>query len=74
MQLHVGCSPESCLPVRDKAANGVCLDGCIMRWAMAHFRQAPAGSPLNCIALCMLLHMASHSGARLEAAAAGVVA
>jgi hypothetical protein len=27
-------------------------------WVVAHFGQAPAGSPLNCIALCLLRHAA----------------
>ena len=70
MRLHVGCSPDSCLMVCDKSANGVCSDGCIMRWAVAHFGQGPAGSPLNCIALCLLRHMARRSSNRFEAAAA----
>ena len=30
------------------------FDGCVCRWAVAHFGQKPAGSPLNCIALCRL--------------------
>ena len=58
MRLHVGCGPSSCLNACDKAANGCCVDGCLMRWAVAHFGQAPAGSPLNCIAMCLLRYMA----------------
>ena len=68
MRLHVGCSPASCTRVCDKSANGVASDGCIMRWAVAHFGQATAGSPLNCLALCLLRHMARRSFARFEAA------
>ena len=68
LKLHVGCGPGCCLRACDKSANGVCLDGCIMRWAVAHFGQGPAGSPLNCIALCLLRHMARRSGPRFEAA------
>ena len=34
------------------------FDGCVCRWAVAHFGQKPAGSPLNCIALCLLRHAA----------------
>jgi hypothetical protein len=34
------------------------FDGCVCRWSVAHFGQKPAGSPLNCIALCLLRHAA----------------
>jgi hypothetical protein len=37
---------------------GMYFDGFLARWAVAHFGQAPAGSPLNCIALCLLRHAA----------------
>ena len=68
LRLHIGCSPRTCHRVCDKSANGVCTDGCLMRWAVAHFGQATAGSPLNCVALCLLRHMARCSSRRFEAA------
>jgi hypothetical protein len=64
---HVGCTPESCLQVCDKSACGCATDGCVMRWAAAHFGQGPAGSGLNCLALCLLRHLARrdpHPGER----------
>ena len=55
-RLHVGCWPGDCCQTCDKALCGMYFDGCLARWAVAHFGQAPAGSPLNCIALCLLRH------------------
>ena len=57
-RLHVGCGPGNCLRICDKAANGFCIDGCLMRWAVAHFGQATAGAPLNSLAMCLLRYMA----------------
>ena len=57
-RLHVGCWPGNCCQTCDKALCGFFFDGCLARWAVAHFGQAPAGSPLNCIALCLLRHAA----------------
>ena len=65
-RLHVGCWPWSCCGTCDKAYNGLEFDGCLARWAVAHFGQAPAGSPLNCIALCLLRHMALRNPASGE--------
>jgi hypothetical protein len=55
-RLHVGCWPATCSQTCDKSYNGLFFDGCVARWAVAHFGQKPAGSPLNCIALCLLRH------------------
>ena len=57
-RLHVGCWPGDCCQTCDKALCGFFFDGCVARWAVAHFGQAPAGSPLNCIALCLLRYAA----------------
>jgi hypothetical protein len=57
-RLHVGCYPGTCCQTCDKALCGFFFDGCLARWAVAHFGQAPAGSQLNCIALCLLRHAA----------------
>jgi hypothetical protein len=57
-RLHVGCWPGDCCQTCDKALCGFFFDGCLARWAVAHFGQAPAGSPLNCIALCLPRHAA----------------
>ncbi len=57
-RLHVGCWPGDCCQTCDKSLCGFYFDGCVARWAVAHFGQAPAGSPLNCIALCLLRHAA----------------
>ena len=57
-RLHVGCWPGDCCQTCDKSLCGFFFDGCVARWAVAHFGQAPAGSPLNCIALCLLRHAA----------------
>ena len=57
-RLHVGCWPGDCCQTCDKSLCGMFFDGCLARWAVAHFGQAPAGSPLNCIALCLLRHAA----------------
>jgi hypothetical protein len=57
-RLHVGCWPGDCCQTCDKSMCGMYFDGCLARWAVAHFGQAPAGSPLNCIALCLLRHAA----------------
>jgi hypothetical protein len=65
-RLHVGCSPESSRGTCDKSANGLETDGCIMRWAVAHFGQKVAGSPLNCLVLCLLRHFARRSPAKGE--------
>jgi hypothetical protein len=42
----------------NKSYTGMFFDGCVCRWAVVHFGQKPAGSPLNCIALCLLRHSA----------------
>ena len=55
-RLHVGCWPWDCCSTFDKACNGMEIDGCCCRWAVAHFGQKPAGSPLNCVVLCLLRH------------------
>ena len=65
-RLHVGCSPETCQGTCDKSANGLETDGCIMRWAVAHFGQKVAGSPLNCLVLCLLRHLARRNPAKGE--------
>jgi hypothetical protein len=57
-RLHVGCSPADCLGTCEKACSGLCLDGCEMRWAVAHFGQKCAGSPLNVLAMCFLRYLA----------------
>ena len=57
-RLHVGCWPGDCCQTCDKSMCGMYFDGFLARWAVAHFGQAPAGSPLNCIALCLLRHAA----------------
>jgi hypothetical protein len=54
-RLHVGCD---CCQTCEKSLCGMFFDGCLARWAVAHFGQAPASSPLNCIALCLLRHAA----------------
>ena len=61
-----GVRPGSCCCTCDKACNGMELDRCLARLAVAHFGQAPAGSPLNCIALCLLRHTALRSPASGE--------
>jgi len=55
---HIGCLPKSCLQACDKSACGCATDGCVMWWAGAHFGQSPACSGLNCMALCLLRHLA----------------
>ena len=75
-RMHVGCTPETCLLTCDKAASGCATDGCVMRWAAAHFGQSPAGSGLNCMALCLLRHLARrdpHRGERRGASARTVL-
>ena len=57
-RLHVGCWPGNCSQTCDKSYCGVYFDGCVARWAVAHFGQKPAGCPLNCVALCLLRHAA----------------
>ncbi len=57
-RLHVGCRPGDCCQTCDKSLCWFFFDGCVARWAVAHFGQAPAGSPLNCISLCLLRHAA----------------
>jgi hypothetical protein len=42
------------------------FDGCCCRWAVAHFGQKPAGSPLNCVVLCLLRHGAMRGPAAGE--------
>lgn len=58
-RLVVGCSPETCMGTCDKAMNGMEFDGCLARWAAAHFGQKPAGSPLNSCGLCLLRYIAT---------------
>lgn len=65
-RLHVGCWPGDCCQTCDKAYMGMEFDGCCCRWAVAHFGQKPAGSPLNCVALCLLRHGAMRSPAAGE--------
>ena len=66
-RLHVGCWPADCLGTCEKACSGLCLDGCEMRWAVAHFGQKCAGSPLNVLALCFLRYLARRGmGRRCE--------
>jgi hypothetical protein len=57
LRLFVGCSPRTCRGACDKCMNGLCLDGFLMRWAVAHFGQKVAGSPLNSILLALLRHL-----------------
>ncbi len=57
-RLHVCCWPCNCCQTCDKSLCGFFFDGQLARWAVAHFGQAPAGSPLNCIAMCLLRHAA----------------
>ena len=57
-RLHLGCWPGACGQTCDKSYCAMYTDGCIARWAVAHFGQKPAGCPLNCIALCLLRHAA----------------
>ena len=57
-RLHAGCWSGNCCQTCDKALTGLFFDGCVARWAVAHFGQKPAGCPLNCIALCLLRHAA----------------
>jgi hypothetical protein len=57
-RLHVGCWSGNCSQTCDKSFTGMFFDGCVARWAVAHFGQKPAGSPLNCIVLCLLRHAA----------------
>jgi hypothetical protein len=57
-RLHVCCWPGNCCQTCNKSLCRFFFDGCVARWAVAHFGQAPAGSPLNCIALCLLRHAA----------------
>ena len=57
-RLHVGCWPGDCCQTCDKALCCMFFDGCVARWAVAHFGQKPAGCPLNCVALCLLRHAA----------------
>ena len=71
-RLHVGCWPGSCCQTCDKSLCGMFFDGCLARWAVAHFGQAPAGSPLNCIALCLLRHAALRGPAAGELRGASV--
>jgi hypothetical protein len=52
-RFHVGCWPGCCWQTCDKSYCGMFFDGCVARWAVAHFGQKPAGCPLNCIALCL---------------------
>jgi hypothetical protein len=56
--LHVGGRFCDCAQTCDKSYTGMFFDGCVCRWAVAHFGQKPAVSPLNCIALCLHLHAA----------------
>ena len=57
-RLHAGCWSGNCCQTCGKALTGMYFDGCVARWAVAHFGQKPAGCPLNCIALCLLRHAA----------------
>ncbi len=60
-RLNMGCHPGDCCQTCDKSLCCFFFDGCVSRWAVAHFGQTPAGSggsPLNCIALCLLHHAA----------------
>lgn len=65
-RLHVGCWPWDCCHTCDKSCNGMEFDGCRCRWAVAHFGQKPAGSPLNCVVLCLLRHGAMRGPAAGE--------
>ena len=47
------------------------MDCCVARWAVAHFGQKPAGSPLNCFTLCLLRHLAMRGVAPGERRGAG---
>ncbi len=62
-RLHVGCWPWDCCQTCDKACNGMEFDGCCCRWAVAHFGQKTAGSPFNCVVLCLLRHGAMRAPA-----------
>lgn len=63
---HIGCTSRTCLLGCDKSACGCESDGCIMRWAASHFGQGPGGSGLNCMALCLLRHLARRDPYRGE--------
>ena len=65
-RLHVGCWPWNCCHTCDKAHSGMEFDGCCCRWAVAHFGQKTAGSPLNCVVLCLLRHGAMRAPAAGE--------
>ena len=42
-RLHVGCWSGDCAQTCNKAYTGMFVDGCICRWAVAHFGQKPIG-------------------------------
>ena len=65
-RLHVGCTPENCCQTCDKSYTGMEFDGTVCRWAVAHFGQKPAGSPLNAVGLCLLRHVAMRAPERGE--------
>lgn len=71
-RLFVGCTPYSCSGTCDKAHAGADFDGIIMRWAVPHFGQKPAGSVLNAVALCLLRYMALRNPAPGERRGASV--
>ena len=71
-RFQIGRAPETCLQACDKSASGLETDGCVCRWAASHFGQAPAGSGLNCMAMCLQRHMVQrspHPGERRGASA-----
>ena len=69
-RLNVGCWPWDCLQICEKSCSGACLDSFFLRWAVAHFGQKCAGSPLNVIALCLLRYLARRGAGRSSSARA----
>jgi hypothetical protein len=52
------CRQDSCCQTCNNTLCCMFFDGFLARWAVTHFGQAQAGSPLNCIKLCLLRHCA----------------
>ena len=63
-RLHVGCWGGNCLGTCEKPLAGLNLDGHDMRWAVAHFGQKVAGSPLNVLAMTFIRYLARRGTGR----------
>ena len=63
-RLHVGCWGGNCLGTCEKSLSGLNLDGHDMRWAVAHFGQKIAGSPLNVLAMTFIRYLAQRGTGR----------